>query len=244
MGVLIVKPLIGIVCRIEYPGDTHRLVVNDEYRSVILAAGGNPFLILPPQGIDYGMTKIRDMPELTDYDKSMLIQQLNLCSGIVMPGGFKMANYDFFILDYAIKNNIPILGICLGMQEMANYGRDIEINKNDSNGINHNVESGELVHFVTIDKDSKLYSIFKMDTLKVNSFHKKNVSSSHLYKIVGYSEDGLVEAVEYPFNDFNFGVQWHPERMYDFDDASKRLFSSFIEAASRVDSDVKIYVRK
>ena len=41
------KPIIGIVARVEYPGDTHKLVVNEEYRNAVLKSGGIPLCILP-----------------------------------------------------------------------------------------------------------------------------------------------------------------------------------------------------
>lgn len=223
------RPLIGIVARVEYPGDTDKLAINDEYRRAVIDCGGNPFLILPPQVVDYGITKGREIPELSIEEKKMLTKQLEMCDGILMPGGFKMLNYDFFILDYAIKNNIPILGICLGMQVMANYNREIWNERNDPNGINHRIESGEYVHYVNIDEESILFSIIKKSRFMVNSFHNFHVLSSEYYKSVGYSEDGLIEAIEYPSKTFNIGVQWHPEKNYKTDKVSRQIIEKFIE---------------
>jgi len=235
------RPLIGIVSRVEYPGDTDKLVVNDEYRRAIIDCGGNPFLILPSQIIDYGSTKGRDIPSLFDEEKSMILKQLELCDGILMPGGFKMLEYDFFILDYAIKNNVPILGICLGMQIMANYKRDVWNEKNDPNGLCHRVESGELVHFVDVDVDSKLYSIIGEHHFKVNSLHNFHALASDYYNTVCYSEDGLIEGIEYSSNDFNIGVQWHPEKNYKTDSVSRRILNSFIlHSVSYMDSKKKV----
>jgi len=237
------KPVIGIVARVEYPGDTGKLVVNDEYRKAVVEFGGNPFIILPPQKIDYGTTRFKDVPNFSLEEEQMLINQLKMCDGILMPGGFKMQRYDFFILDYAVKNDVPILGICLGMQIMANYDREVWNEPNDSKGVNHNVESGELVHFVKIDKNSKLYSIIGNDYFKVNSFHKMHVLSNSHYKIAAYSEDGLIEALEMPNKKFHIGVQWHPERMIDFE-VSKRLFSSFIKASLSFKNNESIVIHK
>lgn len=224
------RPLIGIVSRVEYPGDTDKLVVNDEYRRAIIECGGSAFLILPTQVVNYGITKNSEIPELNLEDEQMLVRQLEMCDGILMPGGFKMLNSDFFILDYAIKNDIPILGICLGMQIMANYKKEIWNERNASNGINHRVENGELVHFVNVSYDSKLYSIVNKSRFKVNSLHNYHVLSSKYYEEVGYSEDGLIEAIEYPFNSFNIGVQWHPEKDLT-NEVSRSLITSFVESA-------------
>lgn len=47
--------------------------------------------------------------------------------------------------------------------------------------------------------------------------------------LFGYSEDGIVEAIELKENDFAIGVQWHPERIIDDSIECKKLFDKFIE---------------
>ena len=236
------KPIIGIVSRIEYPGDTDKLVINDEYRRAIIDCGGNPFLILPPQVLNYGATKNSEIPILSKIEEEMLIEQLKLCDGILMPGGFKMTNYDFYILDYAIKNDVPILGICLGMQIMANYKREVWNEKNSIEGINHRDESGNLVHYVDVDENSMLYSVVKESHFMVNSLHNFHIIPSSYYKTVCYSEDGLIEGIEHLSNTFNIGVQWHPEKNYMTSKTSRRLIETFIEKSHNYSLSMKIVV--
>ena len=90
-----------------------------------------------------------------------------------------------------------------------------------------------LSHKVRIDKDSKLYKILGKEEFEVNSFHTRHATKNHIYKVVGYSDDGLIEAIEYPNDTFNIGVQWHPEISYSFDENSKKIIDSFVEAAKR-----------
>ena len=151
------RPLIGIISRVEYPGDTGKLIINELYRRAIIKYGGNIMAIVPPQDIDYTKVKCSEQGELTDEEKEMLIDQIKRCDGLLMPGGFKVNNFDRFICEYATDNDIPLFGICLGMQVMANYKKkEFWVEKNDS-FIEHRVLEG-LVHDVTLDKNSKLYS--------------------------------------------------------------------------------------
>lgn len=48
---------------------------------------------------------------------------LDICDGFLFPGGNKIEEAHYEIIEYAIKNNKPILGICLGMQAIACYSR-------------------------------------------------------------------------------------------------------------------------
>ncbi len=217
------KPLIGIVSRVEAPGDTERLVVNDIYRRAIVKAGGIPLLILPPQDLDYGTIKNSEMKNLNKTEKEMLLEQLKLCDGILMPGGFKILNYDFYVLEYAMKEDIPILGICLGMQTMANYKKKIELLKIDEARPHNNID-----HEVIIDKNSRLYQITKKRRQNVLSRHNYEVVEPIYYDIVAYAKDGTIEAIERKDKTFNIGVQWHPEEKYDESIETRRLFKEFI----------------
>ena len=42
------------------------------------------------------------------------------------------------------------------------------------------------------------------------------------------SEDGVIEAIEYPGDYFNIGIQWHPEISYEFDENSRKIIDEFL----------------
>lgn len=219
-------PLIGIVARVEYPGETHKLVINEDYRRKIIKNGGIPISILPPQDIDYTTTKFSEQEELTKEEQEMIIRQLKVCDGILMPGGFKINKFDRFICEYAIEKDIPLLGICLGMQIMANYKKDKVWNEKNNSFINHNIEG--LAHSVTISKDSILYSIINSEQIMVNSRHNYHTLSNEYYDVVAVSDDNYIEAIEMKGKKFNVGVQWHPENLDD--ENSTKIFKTFIDA--------------
>ena len=153
----------------------------------------------------------------------MLVQQINLCDGIIMPGGEVSYYYDKYICEYCNKIDKPLLGICMGMQIMCNYDND---NKNIKieDGIDRNEPFN---HNINIDKNSILYNILNEENIIVNSYHSYKVSSSGSYRVSARNND-VIEAVEKD-GKFNIGVQWHPEK--DLEDINnQKLFKKFIDS--------------
>lgn len=186
-SIFLTKPIIGIVAR----KNDKFYKVNENIVKKIVKNGGIPILILPTNSND-------------------LLNVLNICDGIVMPGGSDIYEYDRFICKYATDNDIPLLGICLGMQIMEE--EYLTKTKTHHQGINHNI----------ITKKGSLINRLIKDNL-VNSRHNDCISNTKDYYITARSTDGCIEAIEHKTNRFNVGVQWHPE---DLDDDS--LFIEFI----------------
>lgn len=127
-------------------------------------------------------------------------EEVKLMDGLVAPGGDNVSDFDRKVFDYAINNDIPYLGICLGMQVMGN------LDKVD----NHYLHQ----HFVNIKKDSLLYKIYKKDKISVNSRHHEKVINTN-YNVCAISDDGVIEGIEVKDKKFILGVQWHPEDLSD-----------------------------
>lgn len=226
------KPVIGIPLRYQALKDGRPIVYMIEcVRRTIQSAGGIVYPIVPVQDVDYFYTKGNEFPEITKEEICIIDDMLNFCDGILFPGGIKFTPFDRYILEQAIEKKIPVFGICLGMQMMSCYNEDINLNEIDSD-INHKQELDEgYSHEVNILKGSKLYEILGVESLKVNSFHKYCVTKNNIYKISAISSDRIIEAIEYPSDVFNIGVQWHPEISYSFDDNSKKIIDAFIKAS-------------
>lgn len=227
--------VIGIPFRYQELKDGRAILyLSERVRRTIQKAGGEILMLTPVQDVDYFHTRGNEFDELTVEEKEKIEKYLDKCDGVFMPGGNKFTPFDRYILERTIDRQIPTLGICLGMQMMSFYKED-EIKLEDNNTyINHKQEKDdELSHKVRINKNSKLYEILNKEEILVNSFHTKHVSENKFYNTVGYSEDGLIEAIEFPGDFFNVGIQWHPEISYEFDEDSKKIIDYFIKEAEK-----------
>jgi len=224
------KSIIGIVGRCGMATlERTSIQTLDNYRKAVIKSGGIPITILPPQDVDYYNTSPKELNKLAYEEKEILDYQLKLCDGIIMPGGTKRFEYDNYICDYCNKFDIPLLGICMGMQVMCNYNND-NINIKIEDDSHYSLD--EYKHKVKINKDSKLFKILNEEEILVNSLHHYKVKNSGDYKIVATNKD-IIEAVEKRNNKFNIGLQWHPEKNYDIDLNSQKIFKAFIEATKK-----------
>lgn len=204
------KPIIGILSRTCKDIDKDEILyVNKNVVKGILKYGGIPFLLLP-----------------SNYKKF-----ISICDGLLIPGGYHFSSFDETVYKIALKKDIPILGICLGMQLMCKVdnkeSNDFTI-LNKSN-IKHHQRDKKYVHKVYIDRKSKLYEIIKEDCIYVNSKHNYIVPYVKNFKIVAHSSDNVIEAVEYGDKKFVVGLQWHPETMLDYDKYACKVFDYFIK---------------
>jgi putative glutamine amidotransferase len=139
----------------------------------------------------------------------------------------------------ALQRGIPVFGICRGVQVMnvALGGNLIQhipdeirslIVHDDSKSVRHN-----LVHEVSILKDSRLHRIIGKDRVGVNSFHHQSIKDLGKGLIAtAWSDDGVVEGIELPGEQYFLGVQWHPEEFIDHGAIFHSLFESFVEASN------------
>lgn len=173
--------------------------VQNSYINRINKAGGIP-IIIPPINL-----KINN-------------DALELCHSFLIIGGTNVHKYHFDIIDYAIKNNKKLLGICMGMQAIAMYSNNdyeektlYKVDNHYSSNIKNNKEL--LMHPIAISKNSILESLLGTN-IEVNSVHNYAVKKvSYPFRIVGKYKE-IIEAIEY--NNI-IGVQFHPELMNNTD---------------------------
>jgi|LSQX01.2.fsa_nt_gb gamma-glutamyl-gamma-aminobutyrate hydrolase PuuD len=152
-----------------------------------------------------------------------LYEVINLCDGFILQGGTDYYQYDIEAIKYICKKNIPLLGICLGMQSLGvAFGGTLDFI------IDHNKGELEYAHLITIDKRSKLYKIIGTEKIAVNSRHNEVLTNPGSLKIVGTADD-KIEAIANESALFMLGVQWHPEDLL-CDKNSKKIFDAFFNA--------------
>ena len=153
---------------------------------------------------------------LTNLDD--VIKNINKCTGIIMQGGDDFLDIHKNIIKYLYDNDIPLLAICMSMQAMGVLfdGKLIKVKNHKSNK--------RYVHKVRIKKDTLLYKIFKKDELYVNSSHKEALEYTNLD--VSAKSD-IIEAIESKDKKFFLGLQWHPEKMIEYDNLEYKIFSYF-----------------
>lgn len=249
------KPIIAITGNFV-DGETR---IADRYYKSIVKAGGIPF-IMPPLA-----------------DKDVIINTLDRVDGLLLTGGgdvnplwvgeepspsLRSINRErdeaeLLTVSLAYNRNIPILGICRGIQVLASalggtVDQDIAEAFSASHSVNNSgqtqhalikhsqdADRNEPTHTVKISKDTTLYSIYNTEYLAVNSMHHQAVrSGGKRFNVSAIAPDGVIEAIE--SNEFKpiMGVQWHPEWL---EESGKNLFSWLVKSASEFSDAKKLH---
>jgi putative glutamine amidotransferase len=146
---------------------------------------------------------------------------------------------ELMLMKAALELDLPILGICRGMQVMAvAAGGTLHQHLPDVIGHEgHRAAPGTDPlaadasaygrHDVVVKPGSQAYALLG-PRLTVNSFHHQAVDDPGSFIAVGWCpDDRVIEIIEDPARTFAIGVQWHPERTADL-----RLFAALAEAAA------------
>lgn len=229
------QPTVGIpLCQDDHgeirPGRTYHYV-HAAYAREIERAGGIP-VYLPVQ---------RDARALIERVDALLVPGGgDLPPPRPYPPAVRFAlvpeaqrEFDRALLDAALARDLPVLGICYGMQllSLACGGAlhyDIE---SDVPGAGpHRLAERDGRHLLRIEPGSRLAAIANASTASVGSRHHQAVSEpGGELRICARAEDGVIEAIERPRGAFCMGVQWHPET--DANALADALFRAFIASA-------------
>jgi putative glutamine amidotransferase len=147
---------------------------------------------------------------------------------------------EVFLLQESLKRNKPILGICRGMQLLnvvcgGSLYQDIKHDIPEASNHRSSLEAEDyksLSHGIKFKPESKISKALDAEFIKANSLHHQTVKELGKDLIaVGWSEDGLIEAIEMTNEQFVIGIQAHPEALEnDVEPEWQKLFTAFIAA--------------
>jgi microsomal dipeptidase-like Zn-dependent dipeptidase/gamma-glutamyl-gamma-aminobutyrate hydrolase PuuD len=211
------RPLIGITGNY---GDLTCKLAEGYYDSVI-KAGGVPIIIPPTADTDVIINTLENISGLilsggSDFDPRYAGEEKDPKLGEINE---KRDLPELFITRLAYNRQIPILGICRGIQTLA-MALDGKVKQDitDITTINHSQseERSVATHQVCIEKDSILYELYQKEKLSVNSLHHQAVCDcGERFRVTAKSDDGIIEAMESREFKSIIGVQWHPECLAD-----------------------------
>jgi putative glutamine amidotransferase len=167
-------------------------------------------------------------------------QDFDSCDGFVLTGGIDVQpafyqndrvdypnttvfneSRDLFemqVFEYARQQNKPVLAICRGLQlvNIALGGNLIQDLQENGFANHRKGPDGDREHKIEVKPGSLLAQIAGVQQGFVNSAHHQGLDQiAEGLNVSAFSEDGVVEAIEYKDANkpFLLAVQWHPERM-------------------------------
>lgn len=199
-----------------------------------------------------------DSELVTPANVSELLGDVN---GILVPGGFGDRGIDGKItaIKFARENNVPFLGLCLGMQlSIVEFARNV-VGYNDAHSVELKADTTHpVIHLMpdqdgvediggtlrlgsypcVLDESSKAFELYKEKTIHERHRHRYEVNNDFRQVLIekgmtlsGLSPDGrIVEMVEVKNHPWFIGTQAHPE-LKSRPNRPHPLFKGFVEAA-------------
>ncbi len=232
------RPVIGLTTYVEPARwgawDERAALLHEWYVDAVRAAGG--LVVLLP-------------PDSTDADVLDRVDALVLMGGAdVGPTHYGATAHEttdvprverdaaeIALCRAAIQRDLPLLGICRGLQIMAvaQGGSLMQDLPSEGFGLTHRERPGTFTeHTVRLVPDSLAARIYGNTELVVNSSHHQGIADPGTLTPTGWAADGLIEVCEVPGARFGLGVQWHPEHP-DRRSTEAPLFGALITAAHR-----------
>jgi putative glutamine amidotransferase len=232
------KPRIGITASLGQLDGRRGVHAPAAYVDAVAGAGGVPIVLAPADEAAAGdaLAGVHGLL-LTggnDLDPRLWGESPHPETVIIDP---YRQSWDLRLIAVAEERRLPVLGICLGCQELAvsRGGRLIQHVPQGQGAAALDHGGGgrpRAMHTAQVDAGSLLASLVGAGELEVNSTHHQAIGEpGRGLRVVARSPDGIPEGVEDPSPDrFFLGVQWHPEDLCD-QPPHRALFQALCRAA-------------
>nr|WP_202447801.1 gamma-glutamyl-gamma-aminobutyrate hydrolase family protein [Streptomyces sp. SID5468] len=205
------------------------------YPRYVQGAGGL-VVMLPPDAPDAAGAVVARLDGLIlaggeDLDPALYGQEPHPSCGTPVP---ERDAWELALLAAALEREVPVLGICRGMQLMnVHAGGTLLQHLPDRVGhVGHNPVAGVFdEHQVTPVPGTRTARLVADGALVATHHHQAVDRLGHGLTATAHAPDGTVEALEHPGPGFAVGVQWHPERGEDHG-VVRALVTAAVEYAS------------
>ncbi|MDQ0564373.1 putative glutamine amidotransferase [Rhizobium mesoamericanum] len=226
-------PRIGITPDInDFAAPETEYVVRRNYADAVSKAGGLPFLLPYCEHVDDYLDAIDGLlvtGGMFDIDPA-LYRQTARKDFVMKPA---RTNFERALIEAALSREMPIVGICNGMQLLAVcLGGELvqDIQTEIEGALDHKPnQTASIAHHQIHISGTSRHLETQGEVHEVNSIHHQSVLPSDVYQVLAVSPDGVVEAIEKKDGGFAIGVQWHPE--YGVADIDTIIFDGFLAKA-------------
>ena len=214
------RPIIGIT--LDHDDEQTSYKLSYFYVEAVTRAGGMPVLLPFSSRVDAAaQLDVVDGLLLTggnDVDPAAWGERRHPSA---KPADLKREAHERALLAEAHRREMPVLAVCFGMQLMNTFhGGSLVQHLPEAPGTIDHAKGGPdwpRRHGARVESHTRLGEICGGGPLEVNTSHHQAVARVGEGLVVSaVAEDGTVEAVEDPTKPMWIGVQWHPERMIDF----------------------------
>lgn len=198
----------------------------DAYVQAVTAAGGQAVL-LPPGGGGPDVLRVLDALVLAG-GADIGPERYGAAPGPWTQSRPDRDDNEFGLLTAALRADLPVLGVCRGMQLLAvAYGGRLHQHLPDLVGHDRHAPAPARYgsHPVRFAPGSRIATVLA-GSREVNSYHHQAVADPGRLTVTGWADDDVIEALEDPERRFVLGVQWHPEAAGDH-----RPFAALVAAA-------------